>query len=822
MTGNSENPFTIEEVLQQLRTGSSLPVELIEIFAEEAGDHLRIIYDGLNRLKNDSGNAASLAEVRRSAHTLKGAAGAVNLQAATRLAHRMEDLLDRLAERNKGLTEAQLKLLLSTADKLQELTTGEFEPETLAGQIVDLYASYNTEMGDAEKLASNPGVDKLGPPSNSSLTKQGESGEPTHRLEKKSPATSNQFLRVPLNRLDDLVVLLGDMIVNRSEFQQRLEDFEARIEDMQSTLERLRNVTHYVEKHQSGQFAKRGGTSPTRQTPLVLPASAKPAKQRFQKPAFDGEFDPLEFEQYTEFYRLAQTLSEADNDADIMSGEFRNVKSAFDSLLRRQQQLNRDAQRSLMRIRMVPLSGIVSRLERTVRTVADKLGRNVELEVIGARIELDKTVLDEITDPLLHLIRNGIDHGVEDPGVREAAGKPAIASLKITAVNRGTQLTIRVSDDGAGINLAKVREKALLQGLIGPDQELTNDELHSLIFQPGFSTAAQLTDVSGRGVGMDVVADAIRRLKGSIRVESESGKGTTFTIQIPTTLGVSRAVILESGGRKFALPLQSICQVLRYEGSDLTRYEENSTVFVGSQSARLVDLAAHLNLVPEKKSLPGKSVRPMILLGEGDELVALVVDKILGTRDIVIKPLGEHLKKVRFFIGATIDGNGLVVPVLDPADLVSNNATDMLSRSESQDFSSPVIRRNLAMIVDDSISVRRVSESLLKSAGWDAITANDGVDALEKLALLDRTPDIFLCDMEMPRMDGLELIRQIREQNEFELTPIVMVTSRGSEKHRHKAFEAGATDYVVKPFNGEQLLDLIAGLIQAVREFVSA
>jgi chemosensory pili system protein ChpA (sensor histidine kinase/response regulator) len=821
MTANSDHSRAVDEVLQQLHAGSSMPAELVEIFAEEAEDHLRVIYNGLDQLKNDSGNVTALAEVRRSAHTLKGAAGAVNLQAATRLAHRMEDLLDRLANRNEQVTKSQLNLLLSTADKLQELTAGQFQADSLAPQIADLYAQYTSEMGAAERPGASPSPDKTHQPAHSP-TAERNPAQPPKSSGQNEATSADQFLRVPVHRLDDLVALLGEMIVNRSEFQNRLEDFESRIDDMHSALERLRNVVHFVETHQTDQLANVGGANPIGPTQTTQRSFVPTAARRFQQPGSQGEFDPLEFERYTESHLLAQTLAEADNDAEIMSGEFRNVKSAFDSLLRRQQQLNRDAQQSLMRIRMVPLSGIISRLERTVRTVAAKLGRNVELEVIGQHIELDKTVLDEITDPLLHLIRNGIDHGVEDPQVRATAGKPETARLAITAVNQGSQISIRVCDDGAGINLDKVRQKAIQQNLISPDQELTSHELHALIFKPGFSTAAQLTDVSGRGVGLDVVADAIGRLNGSIRVDSEPGKGTTFAIQIPTKLGVSRAVTVESGGRSFALPLQSIRQIVRLDKSRATMSDDTPTVSFGSQSARLVDLASHLNLVPEQTVPAFKDGSPMIVLGDGDETVALTVDKILGSRDIVVKSLGNHLKKVRWFAGATIDGNGIVVPVLDTAELILNRSTDLLSVSGSREASTPVIRRELAMVVDDSISVRRINESLLRSVGWDVVTANDGVDALEKLAQLDKAPDIFLCDMEMPRMDGLELIRQIREQEEFESTPIIMITSRGSEKHRHKAYEAGATDYVVKPFNRDELLELVAELAQSARETVAS
>ena len=478
MTSNSKTGIAIDEVIRQLQAVDSMPDELLEIFSEEAEDHLRTIYEGLGRLQEKNGDAEALAAVRRASHTLKGAAGAVNLQSATRLAHRMEDLLDKLAEGNESVTENSLKLLLATADQLQGLTTGDFDVNVAAPQIVDLYRRYVTEMGEPECQQTPPLTVSAIPSPRKSEQVQSSSS---------APAVSgkfDQYLRVPLHRLDELVGLLGEMVVNRSEFQQRLDDFESRIEDMQSAMERLREVAQQVESRKNTDRQKREQNLKQHDRRQALD-SPRRTINKFEGHA--NEFDLLEFEQYDEFYLLSQTLAEADKDAEIMSGEFRTVKSTFDSLLRCQQQLHRDAQNSLMKIRMVPLTGIVSRLERTVRTVAEKLNRKVQLDLVGERIELDKTVLDTIADPILHLIRNAIGHGIEDAEARAALGKPETAKLCVQAVNHGTQLTLRISDDGAGINLEKVRQKAIEKQLIHEGQELNREELHALIFLPGFS-----------------------------------------------------------------------------------------------------------------------------------------------------------------------------------------------------------------------------------------------------------------------------------------------------------------------------------------------
>ncbi len=823
MPSKTDKTITVEEVIKQLQAGGALPAELLEVFAEEAEDHLQTIYDGLNRLKASNGDAEALADVRRASHTLKGAAAAVNLQAATRLAHRMEDLLDQLAENQQGATKQQVRLLLTTADHLQALTSGEVDVEPVAKQLVELYEAYATEMS---LVRTSPKDAEVSPPAAEIETTETESeivtSSKTSESEKAGAAAdmnrSTQFLRVPLDRLDELSRLIGESIVNRSAIQERLNEFESRIEEMQTSLSRLSAATQEIDRDYNfnalnSQVLNRANQ---RAVCAMSMASDMPNGSAY-------EFDSLEFDQYTDFHLLAHTLSEANNDAETVAGELRNLRESFETLLTRQERLNRDMQQSLMHVRMVPLSGIVSRLERTVRTVSNKLGRDVEFEVVGQQTELDKTVLDKITDPLLHLIRNAIDHGIEAPEIRAAAGKPLPALLKIEAVNQGTQVTIRIRDDGAGINLEKVRQKAVQQQLISEDQELSNEELHGLIFTPGFSTAAALTDVSGRGVGMDVVCDTVQRLKGTIRVNSEPGKGTTFIIQLPTTLGVARALIVQAKGHTFAVPIQAVPQIGRLDPSAVYRKGSKPMVDLSGKAYQLRDLATHLQLVAQCETSAFDVAAPLMIVRDGDEDVAIIIDVIKGCRDIVIKALGDHLKSVPGVIGATLSSDGAVVPILDPVDLVGQNNSGLHSAMIRYHAESPAApRRNTAMVIDDSISVRRVTTNLLTAAGWEVVSAKDGVDALEKLSDFETSPDIFLCDMEMPRMDGIELVKQIRKQKEFEMTPIVMVTSRSSEKHRHKAFDAGATDYVVKPYNDDQLLELITELVQSVRETVSS
>lgn len=842
---------------EQLNKGIDILPEIRAIFSEESQELLRAVYQGLDGLKQSPADRAALSEVRRSAHTLKGAAGAVGLEGVTRLAHRMEDLLDALAERQQPLTDSQLQTMLITADRIQDLISGHVDIVEVAQSMAQLYAQYDCEMqafpAVAGEMALEPHVQvaceslepvgiegapstNLNAPSSSELTvdEVGQTSKPGSKSpETKSSSSSGQYLRVPLERIDGLVALVGEMVVNRSAMNQRLADFESRILDMQLVVNRFRAVSQEMEQsfgveamQQNARYRQprpgKTATSPNGFAPINRIAAYAGAEHvNSTQNSVHAELDTLEFDRYTQLHLLARSIVEVTNDVAVISNEFRNIYGDIDSLIERQQRYNRDAQDGLMQIRMLPISSIVSRLERTVRTISNKLGKNVDLRVIGENTELDKSVLEEITDPLLHLIRNALDHGIETSEQRSAAGKPSRASLTLETLNQGTQVTIRVSDDGRGLDLARIHQKAVDQGLIQEQADISQDELHDLIFLPGFSTAKTLSDISGRGVGMDVVRDAVQRLKGTIRVESIAGKGATFTIHLPTSLSVTRALVVASSSHTFAIPMQSVEQIMRMDMVTTTRVGLQTFVNRDGKLLRLIDLAQHLEMRNEPIKDEVVAAQPVLLIRSGDNEIAVTVDAVKGGQDIVVKTLGDHLRNVPGYLGATLAGDGTVIPILDPSDLCG----EKVEKRSSQFFKAhetKIKRRKTAMVIDDSLSVRRVASNLLRSHGWDVIDAKDGVDALEKLGMQDTPPDVFLCDMEMPRMDGLELIERLRGMSEFNSTPIVMVTSRSGEKHRRMAAEAGANEHVVKPFKDDQLIALIERMVSEHRELVGA
>ena len=847
-TEDFDVPEIDEDEIRKQLTEASVSEELAEIFEEEADEHLSSICQGLVTLIADSKDATAIADVRRSSHTLKGAAGAVGMTAMHKLAYRLEQLLDAATDKSLTPTESQVKLLNNSAETLIDLSKDNHNEDEMVATLVDLHSRYELELariaatGQAAgsvpaAAAAEEKTPAVSLPATAAVAAVASSTDadadaktpapnkatPKPQKQKAAANQPNQYLRVPLDRLDSLVSIVGEMVVNRSTISQKLTDFSDRLEEMNVSLRRLRRAASDVETRYSVEALQSGSRREKVQGIDRTAGGVNRIKAALEGKDEDGEqLDSLEFDRYTDFHLLARSLAEATNDISVIASELQNLHGDFDSLVNRQQRFNRDAQSGLMHIRMVPVGNIANRLERTIRSVSAKLGKQVELKISGENTELDKTVLEEITDPLLHLIRNGLDHGIETPEQRKESGKPELSTLRLEALNQGTQVTIRVIDDGRGLDAEKIRKKAVSRGLIDEDKQISDEEVHALIFMPGFSTADSLTDVSGRGVGMDVVREAVQRLKGTIQVESVAGQGSTFTIHLPTTLAVATALLVEAGGNNFAIPMQSVLQIMRLDPSMVTKVGENPMLNVGDRMLMLKDLSNHMEVRADQETF--EEAKALLLVRTGDDEVAITIDGIHGGQDIVVKTMGDHLRNVPGYIGATVSGDGTVIPILDPADLCGQKsfAGNRGSVGRRMSDRAKKTRRNVCMVIDDSLSVRRVTSNLLRNHGWEVIDAKDGIDALEKLAVADVPPDIFLCDMEMPRMDGLELVSRVRSQSEFRTTPIVMVTSRAGEKHRRLAREAGADSHVVKPFNDDSLMDIVETMVAEHREMVGA
>jgi len=469
---------------------------------------------------------------------------------------------------------------------------------------------------------------------------------------------------------------------------------------------------------------------------------------------------------------------------------------------------------------MVPLHSVADRLYRTVRQTARDVGKRAQLDIQGGEIEIDRSVLEKVTAPLEHLLRNALAHGIEAPEARAAAGKPEFGEIVLTARQAGNEMVLTVKDDGAGLNYARIREKAEASGLLLPGVEPTEPLLAQMIFAAGFTTAETVSQVAGRGVGMDVVKSEISALGGRIDIASTPGAGTTFSIYLPLTLAMTQAVIVHAARHDFALPTTLVQQVLELKPAELDEAMRAGAVeWRGGRYpfAYLPHLLGEAEAVHEVQRY-----NPVVLMQSGNSLAAVLVDSIEGTREIVVKNIGPQLARITGVAGATVRGDGRVMLILNPVPLVQRWASQPRSAmeravpAEAAEISA-ALQPPMVLVVDDSLTVRKITTRLLTREGFRVDSAKDGVDALEKMH--DLVPDVVLLDVEMPRMDGFELARVMRADPRLKAVPIIMITSRTADKHRSHAMEIGVNVYLGKPYQEQQLLDHIARQLgQAVAE----
>ncbi len=816
--------------------------ELLEIFSTEAEEHLRSINTLLPELEKDPEQKDLLQDIRRSVHTLKGAAGAVGFKDISKLAHRMEDLLDLLYEGGCKLDSEKMDVLFISADTLEDLAVGN-ERNTQ-----ELYSRYSTLF---ENIPSNkeciPGteegqasVDSPGNTTNKCENTDKTLGPKSHPKQHTAQVVQKKrdMLRVPLDRLDELVRLVSELVITRTTFEQHMKRFiHDTVDELNPSIERLQRVSSNLEsRYEVSSLGNKHG--------------AYDVQSKTGSSFNADEFDELEFDRYTEFHQLSRELVETSGDIKVLSSGINATISDFESVLNRQALLSSEIQDKLMRIRMIPMATLATRLRRTVRILAGEQNKLVKLVFEGENTEFDKTMLEEISDPLMHILRNAVDHGIESPEVRRAIKKPEEGCIHLKTFNDGNSVVIQISDDGTGLNAGAIRSKAVNGGYITEADvvRLSEEELYALIFLPGFSTAGKITEVSGRGVGMDVVKTNIEKLKGSITLDSVAGQGTVFTMRLPMTLAITRALLVGIQGKLFAIPTDFVTQIMRVETSGVEYIDKKPVIRVENQVYSLLDLGDVLNI--RKSSHESVNHIYVLILSIGENKVALTIDIMHGEHEIVVKTLGNHLRRVHGITGATIMGDGSTVLILNPMELfedlvnhrgsstwtfgkavkTAKSALDKPKPSQSPELppeekpaaesqkkrkgeephkGATTVRKLNVLVVDDSVSVRRVISSLINSANWNSIPAKDGLDALEKIQSSKCLPDAILLDVEMPRMDGYELLSRLRGQELYKKIPIIMLTSRSGKKHRKKAMDLGASEYIVKPCQKEVLISTV-------------
>ncbi|HUO94600.1 MAG TPA: Hpt domain-containing protein, partial [Steroidobacteraceae bacterium] len=799
--------------------------EIAVIFSEEATELLDVAERAFAAFRADPRDTAKVTELKRVLHTLKGGARMAGVMSMGDLAHEVETLLTHSEASNTSAEPRTIEVLQATLDELnrmrdtvaggrpvqnaRELLTriralarGIAAPPVLKSPAAEQPLPQPSHTEPPPPAAAPPVVTDIAtsraappPPAAPPAPAAPEPAEPVAAEAEAEPTTaqsleeSRSFVlppgREPLSRedrqelarvdaelLDSLLNSAGEVSIHRARLEQQLSSVEFNLTELARVVQRLRDQLRKLEIETEAQIMHRHHDDRRR-----------------------DDFDPLEMDQYSSLQQYSRALLESTSDVASLQGLLESQAREAQNLLMQQARIVTDLQNGLMRTRMVPFQRHVPRLTRTVRQVAAETGKKVDLVVSGATGELDRQVLDRMLPPFEHMLRNAVVHGIEAPAERIQRGKPEQGRIEVTLKREGAEVVIIVQDDGGGMNLRAIREKALSLGLIEPKQSLSDQEAMQLILEPGFSTASSVTHAAGRGVGMDVVATEIKRLGGALQMDTTTGRGTKFTIRLPFTLAVSQALIVRVADEFYALPLPTVESVVRLPRGEVQQHlGDNAPAFeYGGQRYRFQHLGGFVGGPPSQ--LPENEVPvPVVLIRAGDSSTALVTDELVGSREIVVKSVGPQIAGIRGIAGATILGDGRIVIILDMGTLVR---ADWRARPGGDAARERSDRRTFALVVDDSITVRRVTQRLLERNGMRVMTAKDGVDALSILE--EHLPDVILLDIEMPRMDGYEVAAHVRADERLKDVPIVMITSRVGEKHRARAIELGVNDYLGKP-----------------------
>lgn len=787
--------------------------EMLEVFAMEAEDLLKNIATNLDILEKEPDNREALMEIRRNAHTFKGSAGIVGLKKPSQLAHRVEDLLDYLAENNIKSDEKIFLLLQTANDCLSVLTSGENSPPTLK-RLEKIYEEFDLMMLtlNAPTLTSEAIVKTAKNAHSPNVAKAAIPADPQQPVfaERKPNAasqTSRSVVRVALDRLDDLVKIVNGLVISRSVFEQRLAEFDRQIEELHHSTRRLQRSTNKLETDFEADMLEARGFAV--QSPLGgFQSVSRALKQKVSA----NEFDTLELDRYTDFHQTTRELVETTNDAFSINFALDGLRSNLETLFDNQRRLIEDLQNKLLRIRMVRFDSLTARLMRTVRVTCEEENKQAELFIEGENLEVDTQILDTLVEPLLHLLRNAVAHGIEPPDTRRLLGKPEKGTINLRVHNEGTHIVLTVTDDGRGISASALKEKAVENRYINREDVLamSDEEAFDLIFLPGLTTAEKLSQVSGRGVGMNIVRTSVERSQGTIHISSEPQKGTTFTIRMPMSLAVTRILLVKVGENSFAFPLKLVKQITEISAADLEAAQRNKFVQLGSVKYSI----SHLNdlLDMPVQTFKNRETFPLLLLENSENPRALLIDEIVKPEEVLIKPLGYPLQNMAELLGATILGDGNVVPVLDLFYLLNQKKPKLRRTRKNIEDVIVAKTQTKVLIVDDSPSVRHLNSKIVKNAGFKPLVAKDGLEALEMLHLANELPDVILTDVEMPRMDGYELLTTLKKDAVLHRIPVVMITSRANNKHHQKALELGADEYITKPFDDAKLVETIKRL----------
>ncbi|MFM9485784.1 Hpt domain-containing protein [Pseudomonas monachiensis] len=748
--------------------------ELLEIFLEEGFDIIESSGAALARWQAQPSSRQEVETLLRDLHTLKGGARMVEIAAIGDLAHELEFLYEGLSTGVLQPTEPLFALLQRSHDRLAQMLDAARagEPMPPADRLID-----------AIKNFSHPAVPESPAPVAPPAKAKAEPLAPP-------PDAGADMVKVSAELLDDLVNLAGETSIFRGRIEQQVNDAHIALNEMETTIERMRDQLRRLDTETQGRILSRQQVDAER--------------------LGYEEFDPLEMDRHSQLQQLSRALFESASDLLDLKETLERRNHDTENLLQQQGRINTELQEGLMRTRMVPFERMLPRLQRIVRQVSSELGKDVDFIVDNAEGEMDRNVLERMAAPLEHMLRNAVDHGLESVEARLAAGKPAKGKISLDLLREGGDIIFDIRDDGAGVPLDAVRRKAIKRGLLAPDSIISDHDVLQFILQPGFSTAEKITQISGRGVGMDVVHEEVRQLGGTMSIDSVPGQGVHFRIRLPFTVSVNRALMVQCGEDQYAIPLNTIDGIVRVLPNELEGYFrfDSPTYEYAGQRYELCYLGELLKTSQRPKLLGQSLPLPVLLVQCNERHIAVLVDAMAGTREIVVKSLGPQFAAVQGVSGATILGDGRVVLILDLLAPIRAMQARVPQRSPGQEIEAEPQRPLLVMVVDDSVTVRKVTSRLLERHGMNVLTAKDGVDAM--LLLEEHMPDLMLLDIEMPRMDGFEVATQVRNDERLQHLPIIMITSRTGQKHRDRAMAIGVNDYLGKPYQESVLLESIA------------
>ena len=792
---------------------AELDDELVDVFLEEGSEILESLEQSLHIWVQAPDDAEVTAAVQRDLHTMKGGARMASLMTLGNLCHGVETMIESTVDGRVVAGPALFELLHTAQDHLTEMVEAVRQraaissPQAILNRIDALLSVPVAEEQAAQQDEDTSAIEPVAvaeqamPPELPEAVDPEASDEsvkadvPAKKEERrKANRAPQELVRIRADLLDDMVNFAGEISIYRSRLEQQVGSFRFNLVELDQTVDRLREQLRKLEIETEAQVLFRYEREET---------------------SGDSQFDPLEMDRYSHIQQLSRSLAESIGDLMSIQGLLDNVNRESETLLLQQSRVNTELHEGLMRTRMVPFSGLAPRMRRIVRQVCKELGKQADLVLEGAEGEMDRTVIDRVIAPIEHMLRNAIAHGIESPDERKEAGKKESGTIIIKLAREGSEVVIRITDDGRGMNLQAIRAKARDRGLITDDKELSDNDVMQFVLETGFSTAEKVTQISGRGVGMDVVNSEIKQLGGTLHIGSKEGQGTEFTVRLPFTLSITQALMVQVHEEVFAIPLSSIEGIVRMNAEDIQRYYADSNLrYEYADTSYEVQYLGSVLGHGTPIALDTSERLPVLLVRAGDQRVALQVDALLGSRETVVKSVGAQISTVRGVSGATILGDGRVVLILDPAAMLRRAAAADITGRELADISEPdTVRAITVMVVDDSITVRKVTTRLLERSDYSVVTAKDGVDAVAMLQEIK--PDVMLLDIEMPRMDGYELATHVRNDQRLRDVPIVMITSRTGDKHRNRAMEIGVDEYLGKPFQESDLLSTITELLQA-------